>query len=131
MFYKGLTLSEQDSGWLAFYIHKRLAQQRATAGEYIENELKVSWPYAVQLISVIYSPKYLQSNFPARDVRNFRVIRVRDACVQRRPALRRAQITIWNVLALGEDFLAEGRRYLVRPVFHPFFSSQLISPLTM
>ncbi|KAF9516595.1 hypothetical protein BS47DRAFT_1340741 [Hydnum rufescens UP504] len=82
-----------ESGWLAFYIRKRLEEQRATAGEYIENELK--------------------SILPPRDVRNFRVIRVKDARVWRRPALRTAQITVWDVLALGEGFLTEGRRYLV------------------
>jgi hypothetical protein len=67
MFYKGLTLSTHDSGWLAFYIRKRLEEQRATAGEYIENELRVSQLHMIRASRFIYrnasSPFFLPETF--------------------------------------------------------------------
>src|SRR5262245_49031531 len=46
-----------------------------------------------------------QSICPPREVRNFRVLVVKDACTVRRPSYRRAQITVWDVLGL---LLSEG-----------------------
>lgn len=64
----------------------------------------------------------LQGLCPPREVRNFRVLVVQDACTRRRPANRTAQVTVWDVLSLSLSEGAAagsfevGQRYLVSPI---------------
>ncbi|SCZ93209.1 BZ3500_MvSof-1268-A1-R1_Chr6-2g08531 [Microbotryum saponariae] len=49
-----------------------------------------------------------------RNVRSFRVIRIRDALVtDETKSQRTAQLTVWDCDHLGDDFLREGKRYMV------------------
>ena len=56
-------------------------------------------------------------------MRNFRIVIVRDAQTIRRPANRRAELTIWDVLGLvisegaQPGAIEEGQRFRVRSVF--------------
>ena len=67
---------------------------------------------------------FMQTNCPPRDVRSFRILIVKDARTDRRPANRTAQLTVWDVLnlSLSEGSAAGtfelGKRYLVSPVIH-------------
>lgn len=45
---------------------------------------------------------------PPREVRNFRVLVVQDACTRRRGANRSAQLTVWDVIGLSVEV---GQRY--------------------
>jgi breast cancer 2 susceptibility protein len=60
-----------------------------------------------------------QTLCPARQVRSFRVLVVRDAQTHKRPAQRTAQVTVWDVLTvyLSEDSkpgsFKEGQRFVV------------------
>ncbi|KAK4058357.1 hypothetical protein OIO90_000515 [Microbotryomycetes sp. JL221] len=58
--------------------------------------------------------KALDAECPPRQVRNFRVVRIRDArpLSESKPA-RQAQLTVWDAKLFEDDFLKEGRRYLV------------------
>jgi breast cancer 2 susceptibility protein len=69
--------------------------------------------------SPILNAELTQDICPPREVRNFRVLIVKDARTQRRPSHRRAQITVWDVLSLllsegceGGNF-HEGQRFKV------------------
>lgn len=66
----------------------------------------------------------MQSLCPPRDVRNFRMLTVRDACTRRRPANREAQVTVWDVLNLS---LSEGGTAGSFEVGHRFLVSMLRS----
>ena len=48
-----------------------------------------------------------QSRCPPREVRNFRIVAVRDAHTERKPANRLCHLTIWDVLSLC---VSEGAR---------------------
>lgn len=56
---------------------------------------------------------------PPRDVRNFRVLFMKDAHTNRRPSHRTAEVTVWDVLSLSFDegrepgTFKEGQRFLV------------------
>ncbi|KII94288.1 hypothetical protein PLICRDRAFT_99668, partial [Plicaturopsis crispa FD-325 SS-3] len=80
-------LNHNEAGWLARFIRESIAKVRETAGEEIAHELK--------------------SICPAREVRNFRVLVVEDANTHKRPALRKAQLTVWDALSLSHS---EGSR---------------------
>ncbi|KAJ7293018.1 hypothetical protein C8J57DRAFT_1111207 [Mycena rebaudengoi] len=87
------------AGWLARFIKEQTEKERERAGEDIEQELKTLCP--------------------PREVRNFRVLVVQDACTRRRGANRSAQLTVWDVLSLAgsEEKAREGfqlgQRYVV------------------
>ncbi|KAM0788329.1 hypothetical protein ACM66B_001471 [Microbotryomycetes sp. NB124-2] len=54
---------------------------------------------------------------PPRDVRNFRVVRIKDAQPLSEGKLARsALLTVWDANELGGDFLKEGKRYLLTNV---------------
>lgn len=95
-------ISPGDAGWLAKHIRRRIESDQERIGEEIEQELR--------------------TNCPARDVRSFRILIVKDARTDRRPANRTAQLTVWDVLnlSLSEGSAAGtfelGKRYLVTNV---------------
>ncbi|TDL20958.1 hypothetical protein BD410DRAFT_772047 [Rickenella mellea] len=80
-------LSREEAGWMAQYLRKKCDIDRALAGDEIEMELK--------------------SLCPPREVRNFRVVVVEDVDTQKKPADRKAQLTVWDVLNLS---LTEGAK---------------------
>lgn len=56
-------------------------------------------------------------------MRDFRIVRIRDARQGNRPALRSGMLNVWDARALGEGALQQGKRYLV--------SCQIRVPLAM
>ena len=46
---------------------------------------------------------------PPREVRNFRVLLMRDARATRRPARRMVELTVWDVLSLAFDGASAGQ----------------------
>ncbi|KAF8323921.1 hypothetical protein DL93DRAFT_2104290 [Clavulina sp. PMI_390] len=100
--FKAMNLTPQEHAWLAKYITKRVEERRGDMGGLLESEVN--------------------DVCPPRVVSNFRIISVRDARpATRNPVERTAQLTMWDVLSLGPEFLVEGRRYLVSNVVpsHP------------
>ncbi|RDB29022.1 Breast cancer type 2 susceptibility [Hypsizygus marmoreus] len=93
------SVGPREAGWLARHIRDQSEKERAQAIEDLENEVK--------------------SICPPREVRSFRILIVQDACTQRRPANRNAQLTVWDVLnlSLSEGSAAgafeAGQRYMV------------------
>ncbi|KAG8900895.1 hypothetical protein FRB99_005684 [Tulasnella sp. 403] len=85
-------LTPRDSGCLANVIRSKCAAIRERAAEHLSAEL--------------------ESTCSPRNVRNFRVIRFRDYRKQKPLAPRVGQMTVWDVLSLGEG-LQEGKRFLV------------------
>ncbi|KAJ7492322.1 hypothetical protein FB451DRAFT_1217887 [Mycena latifolia] len=81
-------VSANTAGWLARFIGDSAEKERERAGDEIEQELK--------------------RVCPPREVRNFRVLVVQDACTRRRGAHRSAQITVWDALGAGFEV---GQRY--------------------
>ncbi|GAA5950155.1 hypothetical protein JCM21900_004612 [Sporobolomyces salmonicolor] len=55
----------------------------------------------------------LAEKYPPREVRSFRLIRVRDARLGDKSTGREALLTVWDAQAFEPDFFREGRRYLV------------------
>ncbi|KAH9947131.1 hypothetical protein B0H21DRAFT_364507 [Amylocystis lapponica] len=92
-------LHPEDAGWLARHIHIQCAKRRQRLHDEIREEL--------------------DSMCPPRDVRSFRVVIAKDAQWVKREPLRRAQITIWDIL--GYTFseggqagaIKEGQRFKV------------------
>ncbi|KZP25285.1 hypothetical protein FIBSPDRAFT_820691 [Athelia psychrophila] len=80
-------ITANEAGWLARYIRERSLRGREAISEEIEQEL--------------------QKTFPPREVRNFRVLVVKDAYSNKRPSHRQAQLTVWDALALS---LSEGSK---------------------
>ncbi|KAH9980761.1 hypothetical protein BJV74DRAFT_897318 [Russula compacta] len=72
--------NKTEARWLARYARDRAEQER----EALELELE----------------RELQSACPPREVRSFRVLLMRDTHATRRPALRLAELTVWDVLTL-------------------------------
>lgn len=58
--------------------------------------------------------RLLESIHPPRDVRHFRMVRVRDAIQGNRPAFRNAMLTVWD--AKGLD-VKEGERYRITSLY--------------
>ncbi|KAI0299813.1 hypothetical protein BC826DRAFT_714100 [Russula brevipes] len=90
--------SKTEAGWLARFARERAEQEREALEQGLEREL--------------------QSACPPREVRNFRVLLMRDARTNRRPARRVVELTAWDVLSLGFDgvgagHLVEGQRFQV------------------
>ncbi|KAH8110699.1 hypothetical protein DFH11DRAFT_1802190 [Phellopilus nigrolimitatus] len=73
-------LGPDECAWLARFLRRKSARDKELAVDEMELEMK--------------------HRCAPRDVRNFRVVVVRDARVSRRPANRLAQLTIWDVLGL-------------------------------
>jgi len=59
----------------------------------------------------------LNSLYPPRDVKDFRVLIARDVHTDRRPANRTAQITVWNVMGLVFEEGGEGGEFKVGQTF--------------
>ncbi|KAF9479433.1 hypothetical protein BDN70DRAFT_906293 [Pholiota conissans] len=76
-------ISPNDAAWLSLHVRKENEKGRESVGEEIEKEL--------------------QSICPARQVRSFRVLIIQDARTLRRPANRKAQLTIWDVTNITFD----------------------------
>ncbi|GAA5914284.1 hypothetical protein JCM5296_007234 [Sporobolomyces johnsonii] len=55
----------------------------------------------------------LAEKYPPREVRSFRLLRVRDARQGVKSTGREALLTVWDAQAFESDFFREGRRYLV------------------
>ncbi|KDQ63249.1 hypothetical protein JAAARDRAFT_75716 [Jaapia argillacea MUCL 33604] len=95
-------VSPNEAGWLARFIRQKCGQRREKAADEFEQELK--------------------DLCPLREVRNFRVIVVQDAQTCRKPALRKAQLTVWDVLSLRfseggkPGSFEEGQRFMVTNV---------------
>ncbi|KAJ7070740.1 hypothetical protein C8F01DRAFT_392979 [Mycena amicta] len=83
--------SGASAGWLARCITDRLEKDRERTMEEIEQELKTLCP--------------------PREVRNFRVLFVQDACTVRRTSTRTAQLTVWD--ALKYPVMGVGERHVV------------------
>ncbi|KAJ7654824.1 hypothetical protein B0H17DRAFT_1099452 [Mycena rosella] len=81
-------VSATTAGWLARFITDRVEKERERTGDEMEQELK--------------------RVCPPREVRNFRVLVVQDACTRRRGANRSAQVTVWDALGVGFEV---GQRY--------------------
>ncbi|KAG9028496.1 hypothetical protein FRB95_006397 [Tulasnella sp. JGI-2019a] len=90
------SLSPQDCGWLASVIRTKMNAARERSSEVISKEL--------------------DDVCPPRQVRNFCIIRFRDNRVSKHQPMREGQLTVWDVLALGPDAMAEGKRYFVTNV---------------
>ncbi|KAH9486281.1 Breast cancer type 2 susceptibility protein-like protein [Psilocybe cubensis] len=73
-------ISSREAGWLARYIRKQIEEGHERIAEEIEKEL--------------------MTICPPRDVRSFRVLIVQDARTIRRPANRKAMLTVWNILGI-------------------------------
>ncbi|KAJ7193302.1 hypothetical protein GGX14DRAFT_505977 [Mycena pura] len=84
-------VSANTAGWLARIIVDHMEKERDQAAGATEHEL--------------------QTLCPPRDVRNFRVLFVQDACTRRHGANRTAQLTVWD--ALGLSVMEVGQRYAV------------------
>lgn len=70
---------------------------------------------------------FLQDKYPVRDVRGFRVVRVRNARTGEKAATRTALLTVWDAQSFEDGFFREGTRYLVRPSpLSPLRSSTLM-----
>lgn len=92
---KSLDYTPQTHAWIAKNLEDRLAIRRAQGTQLIETEVN--------------------ARCPPRKVSDFRVIVIRDARESAKYSIKRtAQLTMWNVLSLGDGFLVEGKRYMVR-----------------
>ncbi|KLO09271.1 hypothetical protein SCHPADRAFT_574338 [Schizopora paradoxa] len=78
-------LNPRDAGWLARFLNAKCERDRERAGDEIQAEVN--------------------EKCPPRDVRNFRIVVVRDATPSKRAGRRRAVVTIWDILSL---FVSEG-----------------------
>jgi breast cancer 2 susceptibility protein len=92
--------SPKEASWLSRYIREQCTREREMAGDRMEEELR--------------------SICPPREVRNFRVLVVKDARETTRPGEHTAKLTVWDILAssFSEEgqmgAIEEGQRYLVR-----------------
>ncbi|VDC05801.1 unnamed protein product [Peniophora sp. CBMAI 1063] len=91
-------ITPADAGWLATALRSRIDHEREHAAEELEREVA--------------------KECPQRNVRSFRVLFMKDAKTDRRPARRTAEITVWDVLNLAFEegrpgHFAEGQRFLV------------------
>ncbi|GJJ13373.1 hypothetical protein Clacol_007625 [Clathrus columnatus] len=90
---------QEDIGWLCMLLRQKCLVEREQAGGVIEAEL--------------------DDLVPPRRVYNFRVLRVKDARILKKPATRTAQLTVWDAASLQnsssgtENSLKAGQRYLV------------------
>ncbi|GAA6011243.1 hypothetical protein JCM10207_008275 [Rhodosporidiobolus poonsookiae] len=57
--------------------------------------------------------KELAEKYPPRDVRGFRVVRVRDGRDGQKGSTRTALLTVWDAQSFEEGFFKEGGRYLI------------------
>ncbi|PVF98238.1 hypothetical protein CPB86DRAFT_853393 [Serendipita vermifera] len=82
----------QTAAWMSLLLKDRCNKQRENMAFEIESELAAS--------------------FPPRNVKSARVLRVKDACTNKKPALRTAQITVWDAAELGIP-IVQGKTYMV------------------
>jgi hypothetical protein len=97
-----------------------LAQENAQASRYravedLQKELAVCLSLLPPILPrTDFPPSIEQEKYPIRDVRGFRVFRVRDAREGSKPSVRTALVTVWDAQSFEEGFFREGGRYLVR-----------------
>lgn len=134
-------MSPPQLWWLGQHIDKKLEERRGDSQTWIEAAVNVRFSLLHPLSPSLF-PSFLlrwltylvvviifdlQEACPPLNFSNFRIVVVRDALPGTKSAhahvQRSAQITMWNVLALGEDFLVEGGRYRVRCFLCFFFLS--------
>lgn len=116
-------VAAKDAGWLSRVIRENVAKEKERARDEIESELNVR-PFPCYISRHEHGQPFhtLQSLYPPRDVKDFRVVIARDAHTDRKPANRTAQITVWNVMGLVHEEGGErggfkvGQTFLVRRV---------------
>ncbi|KAF8527565.1 hypothetical protein BU17DRAFT_39718 [Hysterangium stoloniferum] len=94
------TVPKDNAGWLALLLRKKCETDRNHISEQVDRELATS--------------------FTPRQVRNFRVLCIKDARIARRPSTRTAQLTVWDAMSMQNDdgggpagSFRVGQRYLV------------------
>lgn len=118
-------LSGTEAGWLANYIREKIVKDKERMGDEIENELNVRLNFSLFLraADLSLSRVLIQDVCPPRQVRNFCVLIVKDACTRRRPANRQAQLTVWDATGLTSGDSAEragfktGQRFRVSLIY--------------
>lgn len=95
------TVTPNEAGWLAQLIREKSSRDRDAAGEEIERELQVC--IRVHFFNSSTPTREMQKIIPPREVRDFRILVVQDAYSNRRPAHRRAQLTVWDALSLSHS----------------------------
>jgi len=90
-------VTAKDAGWLSRTIRENIVKEKERAKDEIESELN--------------------SLYPPRDVKDFRVVIARDAQTSRRAANRTAQITVWNVMGLIHEEGGERGTFKVGQTF--------------
>jgi breast cancer 2 susceptibility protein len=91
-----------EAGWLARYIREKALRDQESAGEEVEHELQVCI-FHLSVFRRVTDLILLQKICPLREVRNFRVLVVRDAYSNKRPSHRQAQLTVWDALSLSHS----------------------------
>jgi breast cancer 2 susceptibility protein len=94
-------VTANEAGWLTRYIREKSLRDREAASEEVEQELQACIKFTTVLDQII--DEGWQKTFPAREVRNFRVLVVQDAYSNKRPSRRQAQLTVWDALSLSNS----------------------------
>lgn len=95
--------TREGAGWLSVFAEDYMAKARENLQDEIQRELEI--------------------NFPPRNARSFRVIVVKDSQWCKSEPLRRAQITIWDVLRITHTeggragHFEAGQRFLVTNLY--------------
>ncbi|KDE03216.1 hypothetical protein MVLG_06273 [Microbotryum lychnidis-dioicae p1A1 Lamole] len=104
-------LKEAASRFQRANIVRRLSSQHVTS---CLDKLAERAEIAKERRSRGYDVDESQMQRAPRNVRSFRVIRIRDALVtDETKSQRTAQLTVWDCDNLGDDFLREGKRYMI------------------
>ncbi|SGZ16932.1 BQ5605_C020g09080 [Microbotryum silenes-dioicae] len=104
-------LKEAASRFQRANIVRRLSSQHVTS---CLDKLAERAEIAKERRSRGYDVDESQMQRAPRSVRSFRVIRIRDALVtDETKSQRTAQLTVWDCDNLGDDFLREGKRYMI------------------
>ncbi|KZO89991.1 hypothetical protein CALVIDRAFT_491058 [Calocera viscosa TUFC12733] len=85
--------SRDELSYLATAAHAKIAYERDNAQRTIE--------------------KAMEGRVPQRQVRNFQVACIEDARTYHRTPMRTGQLTVWDILSMGDEIIREGRSYLV------------------
>ncbi|KIY53699.1 hypothetical protein FISHEDRAFT_32826, partial [Fistulina hepatica ATCC 64428] len=105
------TINASDAAWLAHMIREQTDQERERFNEELQKEMQASRMGSVNTAC------------PPRNIRSFRVVVVQDAQTCRRPQIRSAQLTVWDVTTLE---LYEGRPPGTVEVGHRFLITNLM-----
>ncbi|ORY79270.1 hypothetical protein BCR35DRAFT_332060 [Leucosporidium creatinivorum] len=96
-------------------ILRKLSPRQANGALALAGEMAVQARYAAQ---EELEKELAVHGLPPRDVRGFRVLRIKDARIGSKPftSKRTAQLTVWDADSLGADFFQQGARYFVTNV---------------